>query len=212
LVAHHLLRDLRNQVLKGIALGLFIATGFSAWVTFLRLTVGTAPFDRLNTTYHATVELYYGGGLVGGTLVGLFLPLRRWPLGAALLGMLGVFPLYFGVALTTSGGASTFTSHNLASSAVLAFLVGGAVGIWSWLHDHPHSHGVMKALRRPTIRTLTILWLAAGALAAGLYFGLSRWTGSWPPDLVIFLAFVLFVIPILVAILVTWVWAKPTMK
>jgi len=212
LVGHHLLRDLRNHVLKGIALGLFIATGFSAWVTFLRLTVGTAPFDRLNTTYHATVELYYGGGLVGGTLVGLFLPLRRWPLGAALLGMLGVFPLYFGVALTTSGAASTFTIHNLASSAVLAFLVGGAVGIWSWLHDHPHSHGVIEALRRPTIRTVTILWLAAGALAAGSYFGLSRWTGSWPPDLVIFLAFVLFVIPILVAILVTWVWAKPTMK
>ena len=209
LIAHNLVRDLRNNLLKGIALGLFVATGFSAWVTFLRLTAGTSPFDRLRTTYLATVELYYGGALVGGTLIGLFLPLGRWPLGAALLGMLGVFPLYFGVALTTSGAASTFTVHNLASSSVIAFFVGGAVGIGSWLRDNPESHGLIQALRRPTITTVAVLWLAAGGLAASSYFGLSRWTGSWPPDLVIFLALALFVIPIVLAVLVTWVWAKP---
>jgi len=212
LTAHNLVRDLRNNLLKGIALGLFVATGFSAWVTFLRLTAGTSPFDRLRTTYLATVELYYGGALVGGTLIGLFLPLRRWPLGSALLGVLGVFPLYFGVALTTSGAGSTFTANNLASSSVLAFFVGGAVGIWSWLRDNPESHGLIQALRRPTIRTLAVLWLAAGGLAASSYFGLSRWTGRWPPDLVIFLAGALFVIPILIALLVTWVWAKPRIK
>jgi len=210
--ARNLLRDLRNNLLKGIALGLFVATAFSAWVTFLRLTAGTSPFDRLSTSYVATVELYYGGALVGGTLIGLFLPLRRWPLGAVLLGMLGVFPLYFGVALTTSGPVSAFTVHNLASSSVVAFFVGGAVGIWSWLHDNPESHGLIQALRRPTRRRVAVLWLAAGGLAASSYFGLSRWTGSWPPDLVIFLAVTQFVIPILIAVLVTWVWARPRIK
>jgi len=211
-VAPNLLRELRNNLLKGIALGLFVATGFSLRVSFLRLTVGTSPFDRLNTTYLATVELYYCGGLIGGTLIGLFLPVRRWLLGAAFLGMLGVFPLYFGVAVTTSGAASAFTIDNLAMSSVLAFFVGGAVGIWSWLRENPESHGPIQMLRHPTIRTVVILWLAAGALAAISYFGLSRWTGSWPADLVIFLAVVLFVIPILIAVLVTWGWAKPRIK
>jgi hypothetical protein len=207
-----LLGDLRKNLLNGVGLGLFVATGFSAWVTFLRLRAGTSPFDRLHTTYLATVELYYAGGLVGGTLVGLFLPLRRWPLGAALLGMLGVFPLYFGAALATSGAMKAFTRQNLASSGVLAFLVGGAVGIWSWLDDNPESQGVMHALRHPSSRTVMIVWIIAVALAAGSYFGLSRWTGSWAPDLVILLAFVLFVIPVFLAALVTWVWVKGAVK
>jgi hypothetical protein len=79
-----------------------MATAFTVWISLLRWTAGTAPFDRIDTTYSATVALYYAGGAVGGLVIGLLLPLRRWPWGAALLGMLGVLPLYFGVALTTS--------------------------------------------------------------------------------------------------------------
>ena len=191
-----------------MALGFFVATGFSAWVTFLRLTVGTAPFERLDTTYSATIALYYGGGFVGGALVGLFLPFRRALWGSALLGMLGVFPLYFGVAWTTSTGTGRFTLDNLAESAVLAFLVGGAVGIWIWLDANPESPGLIGKLRKPTTRVVGWVWACALSVATVSYFELPRWSGTWNFTLVVLAAFVLFVIPLGLAALVSLAWTR----
>ena len=202
------LRDFRNNVLKGVGLGLVVATGFTVWITFLRLTAGPAPFERLDTTYAATAALYYAGGLVGGAIVGLLWPLRRSPWGSALLGMLGVFPLYFGVALASSQRSQAFTLENVGQSAVLAFLVGGAVGVWNWLEDNPHTSGWIDALRQPTSRAIGIVWAIALAVAGASYFGLSHWMGNWPPTLVIFLAFVLFVIPLGLAALMTLLWTR----
>jgi len=191
-----------------MGLGFVVAAGFTIWVTFLRLTVGTRPFEHLDTTYSATVALYWAGGLVGGLLVGMLLPLRRWPWGAALLGMVGVFPLYFGVELTNSTVASAFTLDNLATSAFLAFLVGGSAGMWVWLDENPHSGGVLETLRHPTRSTLAKMWAFALVVAGVSYLVLPRWTGSWPPVLVLFTAFVLFIIPLGVAVLVTLAWVR----
>src|SRR6266550_3208488 len=89
-------RNLERNLLRGVGFGLLVATGFSAWVTFVRLVSGTEPFDRLHTTYGAVIELYYAGGFSGGVFIGLLWSLRRWPLGSMLLGIIGVFPLYYG--------------------------------------------------------------------------------------------------------------------
>jgi hypothetical protein len=40
-----------GNLLKGLSLGLFLATGLSAWVLLLRIRGGTVPFDRLDTTF-----------------------------------------------------------------------------------------------------------------------------------------------------------------
>ena len=209
MIVEKVLRRFRTNFLAGIALGLFVATGLSAWVTFLRLTVGTAPFQRLETTYTATVALYYAGGLVGGALVGLLLPLRRSLWGAALLGMVGVFPLYFGVAWTRATAANAaFTLDNVAESALLAFLVGGAVGIWIWLDDNPQSSGVVEKLRHPTVSVVATVWACAVAVASLSYFVLPRWTGNWNFTLVVLTAFVLFIIPLALAVLVTMAWTR----
>jgi hypothetical protein len=204
-----LLRRIRSNLLTGIGLGLFVATGFTAWITFLRLSVGTGPFDRLDTTYSATVALYYAGGLVGGFLVGLLLPLKRTPWGAALLGMIGVFPLYFGVELTQTNVRAAFTLDNVATSAFLSFLVGGAVGMWVWLDDNPDSTGVIEALRHPTGTVVAKLWAFAVVIAGVSYLVLPRWTGSWHLTLVLFVAFVSFVIPLGLATIVTFAWIRP---
>src|SRR5207249_4460859 len=84
--------------------------------------------------------------------------------------------------------------------ALLAFLVGGAVGLWSWLDDNPQSTGLMEALRRPTRSVLTKVWSFAIFVAGVSYLLLPRWTGRWNPTLVIFTAFLLFVIPLAVAV------------
>ncbi len=203
-----LLRRLGSHVLMGLGLGLAIATGFAIWITFLRLSAGARPFDRLDTTYSATVALYYAGGSVGGLVIGLLWPLRRWPWGSALLGMLGVFPLYFGVELTKSRPSEAWTVDNLATSAFLAFLVGGALGIWVWLDDNPHAEGLMGALRYPTKSVVGRSWVIALVVATLSYFLLPRWTGAWNPTLMLFTAFVLFVIPLGVAVLVTLAWIR----
>jgi hypothetical protein len=197
-----------RNIAKGVGIGLFIATGFTAWITFLRLTSGTQPFDRLQTTYSATVALYYGGGLIGGLLVGLLWPLHRWPLGSALLGILGVFPTYFGVEVTRTTHTSPFTLDNVAKSAVIAFLVGGALGISIWLDDNPTSSNWIERLRHPTSGTISKLWSVVLSVAAASYFGLSHWTGAWPPALVIFIAFATFIIPLAVAGIVTATWLR----
>ncbi len=80
------MRPLLGNLLKGLSLGLFVATGLSAWALLLRTQAGTAPFDRLHTTFTATVVGYYHGGTTGGLLIGLAWPLRRWLIGYALLG------------------------------------------------------------------------------------------------------------------------------
>ena len=127
---------------------------------------------------------------------------------AALLGMLAVLPLYFGVAFTDSPRSEVFTSHNLGRSLLLAFLVGVPLGVWAWHDDHAHGPTWFDALRYPSSRTAVKLWVAVVPLAAVSYILLPKWTGNWPPDLVIFLAFVLFVIPIVVALLVTLAAAR----
>ncbi len=92
----------RSGVLKGLILGLSLASVLSAWVTLVRLVAGTAPFTRAETTYPALLGLYYGGGLLGGLLIGLAWPLRKWLLGSAVLGVFGIFPLYFAALLMDS--------------------------------------------------------------------------------------------------------------
>jgi hypothetical protein len=185
-----------------------MATAFTVWISLLRWTAGTAPFDRIDTTYSATVALYYAGGAVGGLVIGLLLPLRRWPWGSALLGMLGVLPLYFGVALTTSRPSEAWTASNLVTSTLVAFLVGGAAGIWIWMDDNPHAEGLLRTLRYPTKAVVARSWALALLVSTASYLLLPNWTRAWQPTLMIFTAVVSFVVPLGVAMLVTRAWIK----
>jgi hypothetical protein len=198
-----MLRLLQRNLVKGVGLGLFLATGFSAWVTFLRLAFGTEAFDRLHTTYGAVVRLYYTGGLSGGILLGLLWPLRRWPLGSVLLGIIGVFPVYYGAFLLESPRAEWFTFNNFTPALLLAFLVGSPVGLLYWLRQNPHGPVWIDVLRYPTPAN-AVKVSVLGVIVAGLsWFGLSKWTAGWPMELVILVTFLLFILPIGLVILVT---------
>jgi len=201
--AHELpIRALLGNVLKGLSLGLFVATGLSAWVLLLRTQAGTAPFDRLHTTLTATILGYYRGGATGGLLVGFAWPLRRWLLGYALLGILGAFPFY----LFASGGpenAPLLTTENLATALLGAFFVGAAVGVWAWSDDHPHGPGWFDALRFPTVRTTGAVWAGALFIAILAMVLVPKWSFYWPFQVIVFAAGILFIVPLLTAVLVT---------
>ncbi len=120
-----------------------------------------------------------------------------------LLGIIGIFPLYYGSALLLSPREEWFTSGQLTDALSLALLVGSPLGLFSYLRDNPRGPRWIDVLRYPTPVTAVKL-SSASLIVAGLsYFGVSRWTGTWPSALVILVVFLLFVLPIGLALLVT---------
>ena len=190
------------NLIKGLTLGLFLATGLSVWVLLLRIRAGTAPFDRLDTTLTDVVVGYYEGGATGGLLVGLAWPLGRRLLGYAALGILGVFPLYL-FAPGGRTGTSLLSSENIASALLGAFFVGGAVGIWIWTDDHPHGPAWFDNLRFPTFRNTLAVWVGALFIAILAIVLVPKWTFYWPFELIVFAAGVLFIVPLATAAIVT---------
>lgn len=189
------------NLLKGLGLGLVVATGLTAWVLLLRIR-GTTPFERLDTTFTRVVIGYYEGGTAGGLLIGLAWPLGRWVIGYALVGMLGVFPFYL-FAPGGRHGAPLLSPENVASALLGAFFVGGAVGVWIWADDHPHGPRWFDVLRFPTVRTTIAVWSGALFVAILGMVLVPRWSFYWPFELVVFAAGVLFIVPLATAVLVT---------
>lgn len=130
-------RRYRN-VLRGLGLGVFIATGLSAWATFLRLWQGTAPFQHAGSTYSRTVFLYYAAFITGGVILGLLHPLRRWALGSMLLGFLFVLPVYASFVLIDASPSERFSTWNVCGTLAASLVVGGGVGLWVWLNERNH--------------------------------------------------------------------------
>jgi len=196
------MRRFLGNLLKGLSLGLFVATGLSAWVLLLRSQAGTGPFDRLHTTLTATVVGYYEGGTAGGLLIGLAWPLRRWLIGYALLGILGVFPFY----LFAPGGRDNsplLSSETLATALLGAFFVGAAVGVRAWSDDHPYGPSWFDSLRFPTLRTTLAVWGGASFIAILALVLVPKWSFYWPFRLIVLAAGVLFIVPLVTAVLVT---------
>ncbi len=193
----------RASLVTGLALGGVVATGLSAWVTGVRLFSGTAPFERLGTTYPAVVGLYYTGGLLGGMLVGLAWPLRRWFLGSVFLGVLGVFPLYYGAALMEASHSQLLGAERIGGALFLAILLGVPLGTWGWLHGQQARPPLLDALLFPNARTLALAWATAIVASGGSYFFVTKWIKDWPFALTIVVFLFLFVLPLAAAVLVT---------
>lgn len=191
-----------GNLMKGLGLGVFVAIGLSAWVLLLRTLAGTAPFDRLHTTLGATVLGYYKGGVTGGLLIGLAWPLHRWLIGYALLGILGVFPFYF-FAPGGRDSAPLLSAENLATALLGALFVGTAIGVWVWSDDHPHGPHWFDTLRFPTFRTTVAVWGGALFIAILATVLVPKWSFYWPFRVIVLVAGVLFIVPLLTAILVT---------
>jgi hypothetical protein len=134
-------RRITKNLLIGLGLGALVATGFSLYATVLRLFAGPEPFLRNHTTYRAIVAVYFGGFLLGGLLIGLFLPFRRFLLGRMWLGMIGVFPVYLAVNMERSSLEAWFSSNNLFFALFASVIVGGGVGIWDWIDDRKKRTG-----------------------------------------------------------------------
>jgi len=119
----------KEQLYTSILVGLGYGLVFTAWILILAVLRGSSSITRFGVGVPVLIGLYIGGGLVGGTLVGLLLPLaRRNSILAALVGWLAPFPFFvaFGL-ITASVDETAWESVGLAATASV---IGAVLGVW----------------------------------------------------------------------------------
>lgn len=157
------MKPVAKNAFLGLGVGLFIATGFTLWVTLIRVTRGTAPFDATHASYSRTVLFYYVGLSIGGTIAGaLWSLLLRWAVGWMVMGFLLVAPGYALFMINNREGLARWPGWTLVGTFVGAFVVGGGVGLQQWSESRPGY----------TPRATNWRFVAAGAAIAAILFGL----------------------------------------
>jgi hypothetical protein len=107
--------------------GLKIASVYCAYVTVLYLLTGAQAFEDMGVTLPAILAVYLLGGVVGGGVVGLLLPIAQSSLvGAIMIGVFGMIPVVTGVAISIDG----FPPWNSDTTEAIVFisLILGAYG------------------------------------------------------------------------------------
>lgn len=130
-MVRHSVREVRERVLIGTAVGLFEALGFSAYAAALFLIRGPAVFQASGATLGQTILAYLLGGAASGMLTGLLLPLGRWRIGATLIGAFALVPFYCAMSLVI-GGFDPWSSVWIIAFMVLSIVAGGIVGWWGY--------------------------------------------------------------------------------
>lgn len=87
----------------GAGYGLAVGAAFLAFVLGNAVLTGGQAMTASGLTPWSAAAVFLGGGLVGGTLVGLLLPLARWRIGAGVLGAIGLFPAISGISIAIDG-------------------------------------------------------------------------------------------------------------
>jgi hypothetical protein len=139
------------RVAASVRIGAIVGAVFSAIAVvgfLLRLVSRPSELDTLAPALVGVIVLYFGCGAVGGGLVGLFLPARRWLFGRVLLGWLAVTPFYV-MGYTVVG---YLTKHRVVppplATLVIALLVGGLGGASTWNRKSVNqSHGSGKGTK-----------------------------------------------------------------
>lgn len=121
-------RDLRWGVTRGLA----IAVAYGAWVTAVRLTKGTAPFEREGVAYPAVVAAYFGTGALAGALVGALRPLTAGRVGAYGVGLLSGLIIACGLGLLTGGAPARWDYARWLTVPIYGILAGAFVGNELW--------------------------------------------------------------------------------
>lgn len=114
-------RFTKAKLLLGVLWGLAAALITSVVAVAQYMITDGRAFDTHGITLGKVIALYFIGGIVGGAIVGLLLPLTKWRLGASVVGMVALAPFYIGIALALG-------HKDIYSGLIAAVAIGGVAG------------------------------------------------------------------------------------
>jgi hypothetical protein len=117
-------RTTQENLKIGLAMGLLIATLYSAWAVGLFLISGREAFEKYNVSVIAVLATYYAAGIIGGALVGLALPMARSFFGRIVVGVVAALVFFFCVFVAMQGPFWHWTSDVWGSVASLGLIFG----------------------------------------------------------------------------------------
>jgi hypothetical protein len=123
--------SLRGRIRSGLAWGAGFAAAYSVYVILVGILNGRAPFEAAGTSLARVVGVYWLGGLLGGTVFGLALPLTRTRGGAAIVGALAAFPVWCAIGLAVEPVSRWLTTVP-ANAGMLALVAGPICGVALW--------------------------------------------------------------------------------
>lgn len=99
----------RERIVVGVKIGLAAGAAFGIialpFALFGALTGNRGGTVAGSWSFGTTLVLYLAGGVLGGALVGLIWPIRRWWVGRRILGWLAVLPISLGTGRIVCGEA-----------------------------------------------------------------------------------------------------------
>jgi hypothetical protein len=115
----------KSNIVMGVTAGVVLAALLSLAAIIVFAVEGAEPFRRLRTSLPIVIAVYILGGIVGGALFGLLLPLTKWRLGALGVGIAVACPVYLGASLVIQDG-------DIVSGLIAAICVGAIIGYGLW--------------------------------------------------------------------------------
>lgn len=119
---------LLERIVWGARWGLRFGLTFDAIAVIVFLLSGPSERERNGVTFATVILLYSSAGLIAGLVVGVLLPLTRWKVGAATVGVLAALPVGVLVRLMTDG-LTGWTAEDTATALLFALAVGAPSGI-----------------------------------------------------------------------------------
>lgn len=116
----------------GVFFGVALATFYSAFVLILFMIRGDSAFEANDITLLGTISAYYFGGIVGGVIVGLLLPLATWRWGSVIVGVVAAVPVFLGIGIAMYGGPGSRGPNDRFGLVTAAILLGGFGGYAFW--------------------------------------------------------------------------------
>ncbi|MFL5542516.1 MAG: hypothetical protein ACJ8J0_26255 [Longimicrobiaceae bacterium] len=112
------------------AFGLVFGLLLSALATLVWVFGGVLALDFEGTSYGGVIAMFLIAPTLGGLLAALLFPLTRWRWGAAIVGFVGMVPMYTGAAMVVG-------EMNVVGILVCALGTGGGLGLmWnSWMEE-----------------------------------------------------------------------------
>ena len=101
---------LANDLRWGVRGGVAFAVVYSIIAAVIFLMRGDAAFQSYRISLGGIVMAYIAGGCIGGATVGALRPLLRWQVGAMLVAVMGVMPLFFAINILRFGWFSVWTA------------------------------------------------------------------------------------------------------